>query len=630
MQSHAQSQPPFRKTTQILAPVRYQPAAIGQYDIYPSFDIGPGQIHLGYAALADVIQQHHTVRLDGYGGVLWSDLRQRLEAQLAALGISARWVFIEEALKPPAEVDALIAPFLGGDDPVFGTRFTGALRDFFNEAALERIQSDLHPDLQRNAKSGSTITIVYGCGAALVDAPDSTLIYIDVPKNEIQFRARARVIKNLGAEQALDPKPGYKRFYFVDWPALNAHKATLLPHLDLFVDGQRPEDPTWIRGDDFRAALAQVSRTSFRVRPWFEPGPWGGQWIKQHMPQLSQAVPNYAWSFEAILPENGLTLRSGDLLLEASFDCLMFQAHREVLGEAADAFGFEFPIRFDFLDTFDGGNLSVQCHPRPAYIRQHFGENFTQDETYYILDCAPDAQVYLGFREGVQPAEFRAALERSFLESTPLDVERFINIEPAHKHDLFLIPNGTLHCSGRNTLVLEISATPYIFTFKMYDWLRLDLDGKPRPLNIDRAFDNLYFERQGQRVKDELISKPLVIERGTDWQLVHLPTHPDHFYDVHRIEFAGQFDCDLHNQCHVLSLVEGEAIRVETADGGSQTYSYAETFIMPAAAQRYRLINLGQTPAKVIKAFVKPEFLQNAIRHDVPHISEVTSTGDTP
>jgi mannose-6-phosphate isomerase class I len=426
-----------------------------------------------------------------------------------------------------------------------------------------------------------------------------------VPKNEIQFRSRAGSITNLGTTTPADPKVMYKRFCFVDWVVLRKHAANLLPNIDLCVDMQRPDNPVFTDGRSFRASLDAMSRNYFRARPWFEPGAWGGQWIKKHIPELPQDAPNYAWSFELISPENGLMLRDKEVLLEVSFDFLMFHAHRHVLGASAERFGYEFPIRFDFLDTFDGGNLSVQCHPSPDYARQHFGENFTQDETYYILDCEPGAQVYVGFKDGIDRDEFRTILEDSFATGSKVDVERYVNSEAASQGDLFLIPHGTVHCAGVNNLVLEISATPYIFTFKMYDWMRLDLDGMPRPLNIARAFENLNFERQGARVQEELISKPRVIDSGTDWAVVHLPTHADHFYDVHRLEFSSSIDVTTDDSPHVLSLVEGNTVLVETQAGMSVRFSFAETFVIPAAARQYRLTSESGKPIKVVKGFMK-------------------------
>jgi mannose-6-phosphate isomerase class I len=590
------SSPGWRKTVQELLPSTHTATPPGQYDIYPGFPIGPGKIKLGYEGLAEQSSRYARLIIDGYGGVFWARLREKLEPLLAQQGVRAAWIPVDQALWPADRIQRLVAPFLGGDDPLFGTRFTGDLSDFFDPARLVALRPD--PD--------ADCSILYGCGAALAgwDAP---LVYVDLPKNEIQFRSRAGSICNLGCQRPESPQAMYKRFYFVDWVALNRHKASLLSRVDWIVDEQRPDEPAWMSGDDLRSGLVRMSRNYFRVRPWFEPGPWGGHWIEEHIPHLPQDVPNYAWSFELIVPENGLVIESDGRLLEVSFDWLMFCDHQAVLGESAGRFGHEFPIRFDFLDTFDGGNLSLQCHPRPGYIREQFGETFTQDETYYILDSKPGAVVYLGFREEIDPRDFRQALERSFAEGIAIDVERYVHTEPAERHALFLIPNGTIHCSGKDVMVLEISATPYIFTFKMYDWMRLDLEGKPRPLNIERAFHNLNFERSGsERVRRELIARPTLLEEGEGWQLLHLPTHAEHFYDIHRFEFAAAVSGTTSGSPHVMSLVEGSSLVLETENGMRQRFNYAETFVVPAAAGHYRLLNEGSSPAKVIKAFLKP------------------------
>lgn len=586
----------LRKSSQLLMPVKLDDsfAVESEYNIYPTCALGDNMIFNGYDSLARWIIQQKTVIIDGFVGIFWEKVQSALHEYFVNKGLTVNWINTEDFLKSVPATDELVQPFLGSYDSVWGTKTTLNLKDFYE---IEKLTEHL-PD------NTYDLNIVIGPAAILSDW-NAPVIYIDLPKNELQFRMKAGFVTNLGKDQVNEPFQMYKRFYFVDWVVLNEHKKAILDKISIIADGQWPDDINWMLKAAFVEGLNKISHSVIRVRPWFEPGVWGGQWIKQNIGKLNKDVVNYAWSFELIVPENGLIFESDSYLLEVSFDFLMFHNKEQVLGKHAQKFGDEFPIRFDFLDTWQGDNLSIQCHPKLKYIKEVFGENITQDETYYILDCEENARVYLGFQENIDPASYRSALEESQAEGKAINIEDYVQAHIAHKHDLFLIPNSTVHSAGAGNLVLEISATPYIFTFKMYDWLRLDLDGNPRPINIDHAFNNLNFDRKGDRVQQELFSKQVVIAEGEGWQLIHVPTHSEHFYDVHRIEFDQKITVETNNICHVMMLVEGQSISIETLDGTKQKFAFAETFVVPAATQSYKLTNIGKGRAKVIKAFLK-------------------------
>src|SRR6202000_3469658 len=135
-----------------------------------------------------------------------------------------------------------------------------------------------------------------------------------------------------------------------DWVLLNEHRRNIAQEIALVVDGQHENDPNWTLLDTLRKAMRSMSGNGLRPRPWFEPGVWGGQWMKQHIPGLAREEVNYAWSFELIAPENGIVFESDRPLLEIAWDWLMQYEAKAILGVDADRFGEEFPIRFDFLD----------------------------------------------------------------------------------------------------------------------------------------------------------------------------------------------------------------------------------------------------------------------------------------
>ena len=369
----------------------------------------------------------------------------------------------EDAFLTPAELDERFAQVVG-NDPVFAYMQPSTIKDFFCQSKFF--------DLQEELKASRGRVLVFGTGASLLVQEPDCLIYADLARWEIQRRYRAHQAGNLGAENSrASAGELYKRAFFLDWRVADRLKTGLLPRLDFLLDTNVAEEPRMISGDHFRLGLRTASSQPFRVVPFFDPGPWGGHWMQEHF-QLPEGPVNYAWCFDCVPEENSLLLGFGERRVQIPAMDLILFCPIELLGDHIyRTFGAEFPIRFDYLDTMGGGNLSLQVHPLPQYIREKFGMNYTQDESYYMLESAPDSVVYLGLKEGIDPQQMEKDLRRAQMDSnSPFPASQYVNAWSVRKHDHFLIPAGTIHCSGRNNVVLEISATPYIFTFKLHNW----------------------------------------------------------------------------------------------------------------------------------------------------------------
>lgn len=517
------------------------------------------------------------VVLDCYPG---ADRDGLVAHALAALP-GYRHVDVEEAALPIDVLDAKIADHLT-DDRVFGVMSRYWLHQFYDAAALAALREDV-------AACDEPILLT-GWGAALAAPDDAARALVDMARWEIQLRMRKGMGNWRCDNGAEDQLRKYKRGFFVEWRTADRHKVEHWESFDVIVDGNA-ETPAGLRRADVDKGLDTVAARPFRVVPYFDQGIWGGQWMKEVL-GLETETPNYAWCFDCVPEENSLVLRADGADIELPAMDLVQLRPRQLLGLRTFArFGAEFPIRFDFLDTMQGGNLSLQVHPRTDYINQHFGISYTQDESYYLLDCTDDAKVYLGLRDDVDPDEFAAALRRAQTGVESLAADDFVNSWPARRHDHFLIPAGTTHCSGADSMVLEISATPYIFTFKMWDWGRVGVDGIPRPVHVDHALANIDWSRRTDFAREQLCNIVDPIGEGDGWREERTGLHELEFIETRRHWFTGPVTHDTAGTVNVLNLVQGASAVVSSPTGAFEpwTVHYAETFIVPAAVGEYTI-----------------------------------------
>lgn len=571
------------------------------YDKRPAVTIGKGFILEGWKSISSFVsgkvEHAKLLTVDCYTGVYYDLLKSKLQEIN-----NARLIDTLEIFKSENEINALTEQFLT-EDILFGFYSNLSISDYFDEEKLRFARESI--------EQASGTVIVFGYGAQYVTTGDIN-IYADMPRWEIQQRMRRKEVNGLGVNNKEETfSLQYKRGLFNDWKVLDKHKKTIYDTVDFWLDTVKVDLPKLIDKETFFKGMDKAASSPFRLVPFFDPAPWGGQWMKE-VCDLDRSVSNFGWCFDCVPEENSLLLKINDIEFEMPSVNLVYTRSRELLGDPVEArFGKEFPIRFDLLDTIGGGNLSLQVHPTTEYARENFGLAYTQDESYYIMDTKEDTYVYLGLRNDINPDEMVADLNKA--QQDPFfvfDVDKYVNKVPVKKHDHFLIPGGTVHCSGKDTLVLEISSTPNLFTFKLWDWQRLGLDGKPRPINVDRGKKVIVWGRDTGFTYRELVNKVKILNDTGTVREEKTGLHKNEFIETRRHIFTEKATHYTNDSVNVLNLVEGDSVIVESLNGDFEPFvvHYAETFVVPARIKTYTVRPYGNSKGKeciTIKASVR-------------------------
>jgi hypothetical protein len=554
---------------------------------------GSAPVNRGWpAAVRTVPPSTRRVAVDGPAMPQWEKVADAVAETLRQVtGAPVARVATGSLARPWPEILELTGTPELADDPDFAKLAAGTIGDLLTPGPSSALPAD--PD---------TVLLVYGPGAALCDP--EVLWWVDRPKRFWEAEVTAGTGANLF--QPRDIPPTTKRLFYIDWPLLDRHRDAVSGRIDLWLDLRDPDLPTWIPGEVLRQSCAWLADRPFRTLPTFNSTPWGGHWAQREL-GMNTDRPNTALGYELIAPEGGVLLGDHpELSVEIPFQLVVSRHPAPVMGESVhDRFGTSFPIRFDYLDTVDGGSLSIHTHPQPDFMREVFGWPYTQHESYYLMVGGEDNLVYLGLQNDVDLAEFHREAERAHDHGERFDITRYVQTFPATEHQLFLVPTGTPHGSGAGNVVLEVSATPYLYSLRFFDWLRADNQGRQRPVHVAHAFRNLDPRRQGRAVRAELVQAPRVLADGPGWSEELLGSLPEMFFEVRRlvIDPAAAADQPDDGRFHVLTLVEGGSCRLET-EHGDHELNYAETIAVPAVVGGYRVRSTSATRVRLVKARV--------------------------
>ena len=573
------------------------------------------------ATLADrAAKEGVVVALDGYTTANWTVFINLIARECCLLGLGFEAIDANAAtLKSGKEIDAIIDPLLIWDtkiDPtlLYGKVYKGGYQGLMDEARTEAFKKAVPASRQ-----AGKISVVYGYGSLIPELRElyDVKVFFDLTPMKSMLRIRRGEYSNLGKERPGIINRTIRRCYYCDFECAvrNRHELWENNVPDWYVLDNDPQNLQLMPFGTFSDICAQLVKYPFRAKPCYLEGVWGGSYMKK-LRKLPEEMRNAAWVFDFIPMEVSVVVEAGDEKLDINYCSFVHKEGVNLMGEdCVKKFEGYFPIRFNWDDSYHStGNMSIQCHSGGEYNVKNYNEFGRQDESYYVVVTGHGAKTFIGFRDDADIPQFFRDIEAADTEHKPCDYMKYVSYEESKPGLQVMLPAGTIHSSGRNQVILEIgSLTIGSYTYKMYDYLRLDFDGKQRPIHTRLGEENVRQDRRYSVIHDPespeyIVQKPRLAASGEGWEEYILGENPQVYFSLRRLEFEKKCEQDTGGKLfHVLTLVDGDAVRVRSVRHPERYFDlqFMDIVCVPADMGRYVIENLGREPVMVHKTCLR-------------------------
>ncbi|MBO4566753.1 MAG: phosphoheptose isomerase [Bacteroidales bacterium] len=579
----------------------------------------PNVVKKFVATLADKARKEGVVvGLDGYTTAQWGRFVSLMNRECELLGLAFEALDANAAtLKSGEEIDAMIDPLLIWDtkiDPtlLYGKVYHGGYRGLMDPEKTEAFRKGI-------VKEKGKITAVYGYGCLVSELRSlyDVKVFFDITPKNSMLRIRAGEYANLGKKHTGIINRTIRRCYYCDFEnAVQLRKALFAEGaLDWYVLDNDPANLQMMPFEAFADICAQLVKYPFRAKPCYLEGVWGGSYMKtqRHLPEKMR---NAAWVFDFIPMEVSVLVEAGTELLDINYCSFVHKEGIALMGEkCVRKYKGYFPIRFNWDDSYHStGNMSIQCHSGGEFNVLNYNEFGRQDESYYVVITGHEAKTFIGFRDDADIPAFFREIEAADTAHEPCDYMKYVSYEESRPGLQVMLPAGTIHSSGRNQVILEIgSLTIGSYTYKMYDYLRLDFDGKQRPIHTHLGELNVRQDRRYSVIHDPsspeyIVQKPRLDCEGPGWQEYILGENPQMYISLRRLEFEKECRQDTKGEkFHVLTLVDGDHVRIRSAAHPERYFDldFMEIACVPASMGEYVIENLGKEPIRIHKTTLR-------------------------